>query len=70
MHGPMGRPATHPKRLLLALSEEFLSKLDAWRAAQPGISPTRSEAIRYLVKVGMTATTPRRSPPRKAKPRR
>jgi hypothetical protein len=60
MHGPMGRPSTHPKRLLLALSEEFLAKLDAWRAAQPGISPTRSEAIRYLVDVGMTATGPRK----------
>jgi hypothetical protein len=65
MHGPMGRPSTHPKRLLLALSEEFLSKLDAWRAAQPGISPTRSEAIRYLVEIGMTATSPRKSSPRK-----
>jgi hypothetical protein len=44
MHGPMGRPPTHPKRLLLAVSEEFLARLDAWRAAQPGISPNRSDA--------------------------
>jgi hypothetical protein len=56
IHGTMGRPPTHPKRLLLAVSEEFLAKLDAWRAAQPGISPTRSDSIRYLVERGMGAT--------------
>jgi hypothetical protein len=32
MHGIMGRPPTHPKRLLLAVSQEFLAKVDAWRA--------------------------------------
>jgi hypothetical protein len=65
MHEPMGRPPTHPKRLLLAVSEEFLARLDAWRAAQPGISPNRSDAIRYLVEIGMTATSPRKLSPRK-----
>jgi hypothetical protein len=65
MHEPMGRPPTHPKRLLLAVSEEFLARLDAWRAEQPGISPNRSDAIRYLVEIGMTATSPRRPSPRK-----
>lgn len=65
MSTPMGRPATHPKRLLLAVSDEFLAKLDAWRAAQPGISPTRSDAMRYLIEVGMKATKPRK--PRKPK---
>jgi hypothetical protein len=59
MSNAMGRPATHPKRLLLAVSDEFLAKVDAWRAAQPGITPTRSDAMRYLIEVGMKATKPR-----------
>jgi hypothetical protein len=33
----MGRPPTHPRRLLLAVSDEFLAKLDQWRERQPGI---------------------------------
>jgi hypothetical protein len=67
MHGSMGRPPTHPKRLLLAVSDEFLAAVDAWRAAQPGISPNRSDAIRYLVERGIEATTPDKPsrPPRK-----
>jgi hypothetical protein len=56
----MGRPPTHPKRLLLAVSEEFLAKVDAWRGSQPGISPTRSDSIRYLVEVGIAVTKPKR----------
>jgi hypothetical protein len=68
MHGIMGRPPTHPKRLLLAVSEEFLAKLDAWRAAQPGISPSRSDSIRYLVDRGMEATAPMK-PPKKPRTR-
>jgi hypothetical protein len=55
----MGRPPTHPKRLLLAVSEEFLAKVDAWRGSQPGISPTRSDSIRYLVEVGIAVTKPK-----------
>jgi hypothetical protein len=51
--------------MLLCFANEQISRLDAWRAAQPGISPTRSEAIRYLVEIGMTATSPRRPSPRK-----
>lgn len=61
-------PPTHPKRLLLALSDEFLAKIDAWRAAQPGIVPTRSEAIRYLIDAGLEATA--YTPKPKRKPRR
>jgi hypothetical protein len=56
----MGRPPTHPKRLLLAVSEEFLAKVDAWRGSQLGISPTRSDSIRYLVEVGIAVTKPKR----------
>jgi hypothetical protein len=62
MSAPMGRPATHPKRLLLAVSDAFLAKIDAWRVAQPGITPTRSDAMRYLIEVGMKATQPKRKP--------
>ena len=64
MRRPMGRPSTHPKRILLAVSDEFLAKVNAWRAAQPGISPTRSDAIRYLVEQGMKAKPAR---PRKVR---
>jgi hypothetical protein len=64
MRRTMGRLSTHPKRILLAVSAEFLAKVNAWRAAQPGISPTRSEAIRYLVEQGMKAKPAR---PRKVK---
>lgn len=67
MRGTMGRPPIHPKRLLLAVSEEFLTRLDAWRLAQPGITPTRSDAIRWLVERGMERTEPK---PRKGKGRR
>src|SRR5262249_36291328 len=63
VHGLMGRPPTHPKRLLLAVSEDFLRNLDEWRRRQPGVIPTRSDAIRYLVERGIEATAPK--PPRK-----
>jgi metal-responsive CopG/Arc/MetJ family transcriptional regulator len=54
MHIAMGRPPTHPNRLLLALSDEFLAKLDAWRAKQPGV-PNRSEALRRAAEIGFQA---------------
>jgi hypothetical protein len=61
-----GRPPTHPRRILFAHSDKFLAAVDAWRAAQPGISPNRSDAIRYLVERGIKATETARSP-RKAR---
>jgi hypothetical protein len=35
-------------RIPILVSEE-VAAVDAWRAAQPGLSPTRSDTIRELV---------------------
>jgi len=42
------------ERLQIVASEAFVEKLDAWRAKQRKI-PTRSEAIRRLVEIGLKA---------------
>jgi hypothetical protein len=54
MHSTMGRPPIHPKRLLLAVSEEWLEAVDRWRGQQRRI-PNQSEAIRQLVEIGLKA---------------
>jgi hypothetical protein len=48
-----GRPATgsDPSRTF-RLSDEFMATLDAWSARQDD-APTRSEAIRRLVELGL-----------------
>jgi hypothetical protein len=50
-----GRPATgrDPTRTM-RLSDEFMASVDAW-AAQQDDAPTRSEAIRRLVEIGLKA---------------
>jgi hypothetical protein len=50
-----GRPATgsDPSRTF-RLSDEFIATLDAWSARQED-APTRSEAIRRLVDLGLKA---------------
>ena len=50
-----GRPATgsNPARTF-RLSDEFMAALDAWAAHQED-APTRSEAIRRLVEIGLKA---------------
>jgi len=50
-----GRPATgsDPSRTF-RLSDEFMATLDAWSARQDD-APTRSEAIRRLVELGLKA---------------
>lgn len=50
-----GRPATgtDPSRTF-RLSDEFMANLDAW-AAQQADKPTRSEALRRLVEIGLNA---------------
>jgi hypothetical protein len=80
MHIAMGRPPTHPKRLLLAVSDEFLAQIDAWRSAQTGIVPTRSDTIRHLVEMGLeierrltdleATANPQGKPHKAKKPRR
>ena len=51
----VGRPATgnDPVRAI-RLSDNFLSKVDAWAAKQNDL-PGRSEAIRRLVELGLKA---------------
>ncbi|MCK1661277.1 ribbon-helix-helix domain-containing protein [Bradyrhizobium sp. 151] len=48
-----GRPATgkDPARTI-RLSDEFIADVDKW-AAEQGDQPTRSEAIRQLVELGL-----------------
>jgi hypothetical protein len=49
-----GRPATgHDPSRTFRLSEEFIAALDTWAARQHD-KPTRSEAIRRLVQLGLT----------------
>ena len=50
-----GRPATgkDPSRTF-RLSDDFMAKLDTWAASQDD-EPTRSEAIRRLVEIGLKA---------------
>jgi metal-responsive CopG/Arc/MetJ family transcriptional regulator len=38
----------------MRVSDEFVAVVDAWRAKQPDV-PTRSEAIRRLVELGLQA---------------
>jgi hypothetical protein len=51
-----GRPATgnDPVRAF-RLSDEFMASVDAWIAEQ-GDRPSRAEAIRRLVEIGLRAT--------------
>src|ERR1035437_5682565 len=56
-----GRPATGkaPSRTF-RLSDEFMATLDGWAARQDD-APSRSEAIRRLVELGLEVKTPARS---------
>jgi hypothetical protein len=50
-----GRPATgHAPSRTFRLSDEFMASVDAWAAQQPD-EPGRSEAMRRLVEIGLTA---------------
>ena len=54
---------TDPARTI-RLSDDFIDKVDAWAADQPDL-PSRSEAIRRLVELGLAGKT-KRKPPREA----
>jgi hypothetical protein len=55
-----GRPATgHAPSRTFRLSDEFMATLDTWSARQDD-KPSRSEAIRRLVELGLTVKTPAR----------
>lgn len=48
------------ERFELRLDEDTLTRLDEWRSKQPSL-PSRSEAVRRLVDVGLEADAPKRS---------
>jgi hypothetical protein len=56
----MGRPATgrDPIRTF-RLSDEKVAEIDAWAARQPD-KPSRSEALRRLIDLGMKVPTARK----------
>lgn len=44
-------------RLQMVISPEEIKRIDEWRRKQPEL-PSRSEAIRRLVKIGLLRSTP------------
>jgi hypothetical protein len=56
------KPLLFPTKLLIGFDDERLEAVDAWRAKQPDV-PTRSEAVRRLVELGLQARAKRRSSP-------
>jgi hypothetical protein len=53
-----GRPRKNPISIHLTLLPEQAAPLDAWIAAQPDPKPTRPEAIRRLMWLGLEASKP------------
>ena len=47
--------AADTKRLYLRVPPDLLEALDAWRAKQPD-DPSRSEAVRHLLRLGLAAS--------------
>jgi hypothetical protein len=50
-------PADMTERMQLVLSPEDKVAIDEWRRAQPDL-PSRSEAVRRLIRLGMKAARP------------
>lgn len=50
---------THDKIFQMRATEEFLRRIDDWRRSQPEL-PSRAEAIRRLVELGLKTAVPRR----------
>jgi hypothetical protein len=63
----MPKPKSFPNKILIGFSDEHLKTLDQWRRKQADM-PTRSEAIRRLVELGLTvrATKPKQAPATRA----
>jgi hypothetical protein len=51
-------PLVHDQAFQMRASKEFLEKLDDWRRLQPDL-PSRAEAIRRLVALGLAAPKPK-----------
>jgi hypothetical protein len=45
--------STKMLRFEMKAPQEWLAAVDAWREKQPGISPTRAEAVRRLVEIAL-----------------
>jgi hypothetical protein len=57
-----GPPATGiGEQVVVRLQPAAMKMLDAWRAAQGEPCPTRAEALRRLMKIGVEASIPRNS---------
>jgi uncharacterized protein len=56
---PGPEPQTHA--LQTRVSTEFLAKVDSWRREEPDL-PSRTEAIRRLVELGLAASAKRKRP--------
>lgn len=54
-----GRPAgrTKDRQLQMRVDEAWIVMIDDWRKQQPGELLTRTEAIRRLVELGLTASS-------------
>ena len=48
-------PLSKPKQFNMRVHDEWLEKVDEWRRTQKNI-PSRSEAIRRLVEIGIEAS--------------
>lgn len=50
-------PKEKDQILTLRVDAEFLARIDAWRETLSPIRPNRSDALRYLVDLGLEAAT-------------
>jgi hypothetical protein len=70
MFAAMSEPPKKSERLNMVISAEELEQIEDWRRQQPKV-PSRSEAIRQLIQIGLTSTQQRLSEAaRLAKPAR
>jgi hypothetical protein len=54
----MPKPKSFPNKVLIGFSDDHLRAFDQWRRKQEDM-PTRSEAVRRLVELGLDKTTTR-----------
>ena len=57
--GSLARRLARRKRLAWRWMADLLAELDVWIAQQPDPKPSRPEAIRRLVQLGIQASIPR-----------
>jgi hypothetical protein len=58
----MNEPPKKSERLNMVISADELEQIEDWRRQQPRV-PSRSEAIRQLIQLGLKAA---KSPPKRA----